>query len=221
MSASPTPMTSATDEIVFGSELADLEAIFEPGVQLATAPVHLGPEISEHLSPGRLGWQWKQVVEVDEESQPDLKRLRSLEVSSNPGGEALRAATAEVLELVALLFGAVALGVRVANATSPPCPRYHVDRVAVRGVLTLVGRGSHYLLGHEVDRSKLGHGAGGLADEDSGLILAGAQPRSLEAGHLCLFKGEAWSSNAGKGLVHRSPPEDGNPRWILTVDLVE
>lgn len=207
-------------EIVFGEELADLEAIFEPHVQLATAPIRLGQEIAEHVREGRVGWSWKQFVGVDEDHQPDLNRLRSLQVGTAPGGEALRAATAEVLEVVALLFNAEGLGVRVVNATRPPCPRYHVDRVAVRGVLTLVGRGSDYLLAHQVDRTKLGHGAGGLPDEASGLIVPGAEPRHLEAGLVCLFKGEDWPSNAGKGLVHRSPPEDGNPRWILTVDLV-
>ena len=220
MNAQAAAIDPSTSEIVFGSEIADLAEIFEPEVQLATAPLPMSREVSRHLSEGRLGWEWKQFVEVDANHQPDVDRLRSLEVRSAAGGDALRAATAEVLELMALLFDVNALGVRVANATRPPCPRFHVDRVAVRGVLALVGRGSDYLLGHEVDRTKLGHGAGGRSDEESGLIRPGALPRRLDSGLVCLFKGEEWPSNAGKGLVPRSPPEDGNPRWILTVDLV-
>ena len=211
---------ASTPELVLGSELADLEAIFEPEVQLVTAPIPTPPPVSEHLSGGRRDWEWKQRVEVGADFQPKRDRLRSLEVSAAAGGEALRSVTAEVLELMAVLFGAEALGVRVANATRPPCPRFHVDRVAVRGVFTLAGRGSEYLLDHEVDRSKLGHGAGGLPDDESGLLRPGAEPRPLDAGLICLFKGEEWPSNAGKGVVHRSPPEDGNPRWVLTVDLV-
>ena len=87
----------STSEIVFGSELADLEAIFEPEVQLATAPIPMAEEISTHLSEGRLGWEWKQFVAVDANHQPDVARLRSLQVSSAAGGDALRAAAAEVL----------------------------------------------------------------------------------------------------------------------------
>ncbi len=207
-------------EVVLGSTLADLQAIYDPEVQLATAPMPIPPEVAAHLATARPQWGWRNVVEVDADEQPRLSDLRSLEASDAPGAQALRATTAEVLEVMAVLFGADGLGVRLANAARPPCPRYHVDRVNVRGVLTLVGRGSEYLLDHEVDRSKLGHGSSGLPDETSGLIAATAQPHPLEGGVLCLFKGEAWPSNEGKALVHRSPLEDGQPRWVLTVDLV-
>lgn len=211
---------ATTREIAFGSEVADLAAIYEPEVQLATAPLLIPEGVVEHLSQARPGWGWRQAVPIGDEERPEPDSLRSLTISSPIGAEALRAVTAEVLEIMAALFGADELGVRLANASQPPCPRFHVDRVLVRGVLTLLGRGSQYLLAHEVDRTKLGHGSGGLPDEASGLIAAGAQPRTLDASVLCLFKGDAWPDNAGRGLVHRSPPADGHPRWVLTVDLL-
>lgn len=214
-------METSTSEIATGLELADLEAILDAGVQLATAPIHLSSDLVGHFSEARPGWSWRQVVPTDSHDKPQLDRLRSLEASSAPGADALRAATTEVLEVMAALFGAEALGVRLTDATFPPCPRFHVDRVFARGVVTLVGRGSEYLLGHEVDRSKLGHGAGGLPDECSGLISEGSEPRALAAGLLCIFKGEAWPANAGRALVHRSPPADGNPRWVMTIDLLD
>lgn len=207
-------------ETVTGTELVDLKAIYAPEVQLVTAPLRIPAQVSEHLSTAPANWGWRKVVSVDAEDKPDLACLRGLEASSAEGGDALRAVTAEFVELMAVLFGADAIGARLANAARPPCPRYHVDNVHVRGVLTLVGRGSDYLLAHEVDRTKLGHGANGLPDEESGLIAPGAEPRSLEGGLICLFKGNEWPSNSGKALVHRSPPEDGNPRWVLTLDLV-
>lgn len=215
-----TALGAAGREVVFGAELAELQLIGEPDVQLVTAPVEVPAEVGEHLSHARPGWGWRQEVPIDPDDRPDPNYLRSLTVSSPIGAEAFRGVIAEVLEVMASLFGVHELGVRLANATYPPCPRLHVDRVQVRGVLTLVGRGSEYLLDHEVDRSKLGHGAGGLPDEASGLIVSGAQPRPLDAGQLCLFKGDAWVDNRGKGLVHRSPPADGNERWVVTVDLL-
>lgn len=221
MSAGSQPAAEAhPSEVVFGTALADLEAIFDPDVQLATAPLRIPAEVSEHLNEGRSGWQWRQTVDMDSKHEPNLAQLRSLKASAAAGVEALRDVAVEVLEVMALLFGVDALGVRVADATHPPCPRFHVDKVAVRGVLTLVGQGSDYLLDSEVDRSKLGHAAEGRPDEESGLIRPGAGPRRLDGGLLCLFKGDDWASNAGRGIVHRSPPHDGRRRWVLTVDLL-
>lgn len=157
--------SSEGSEVVKGSALADLEAIFDPEVQLATAPLEVFSDLSRYFRDARPGWEWRQIFSVDGEYQPDSRRLRSLDASSAPGGDELRSATAQVLEVMAVLFGADELGVRVADATAPPCPRFHVDRVAVRGVLNLVGGGFEYLLDRDVDRTKLGHGAGGQPDE--------------------------------------------------------
>ena len=110
--------------------------------------------------------------------------------------------------------------VRITEATRPPCPRFHVDRIPARAVLTLEGPGSQYLLDADVRREKLGHGSGGLPDESSGLIVPGAHIHSVEEGRLSLFKGEEWPRNAGRALVHRSPPATGRRRWLMTVDLL-
>jgi hypothetical protein len=172
------------------------------------------------LELGLAGRGWLRAVPVDSEGVPDEQVIRRLNPGDAPGSEQLRDLVSEVLEIVASLFGVDELGVRLTNATQPPCPRFHVDRVLARAVLTLAGPGSEYLRREDVNREKMGHGADGLPDESSGLILAGATPRSIEGDRLCVFKGEAWPGNEGLGLVHRSPPPDGRQRWLMTVDLL-
>ena len=157
---------------------------------------------------------------VDAEGVPDPEVMRELDPRRAPASRAVLNTVSKCLELVANLFDVTELGVRITEATRPPCPRFHVDRIPARAVLTLEGPGSQYLLDADVRREKLGHGSGGLPDESSGLIVPGAHIHSVEEGRLSLFKGEEWPRNAGRALVHRSPPATGRRRWLMTVDLL-
>lgn len=209
-----------TRPIVHGTDLEDLTFFFDPGTQLVTVPFPSPEAALAHLDAARPGWSWTQIVPLSSSGAPEVQKLRSLDASEADGGEALRAYIAELLEIMGVLFGAEALGVRVKDATRPPCPRFHVDKVAVRAVLALSGSGPEWLPEEDVDRRRLGHGAQGLPDERSGLIRAGARPRRLESGLLCLFKGEHWPDNEGRGLVHRSPVDGHRRRWLATLDLL-
>ena len=104
------PRPTSSSEVVLGSALADLQAIYEPSVQLVTAPIPIPPEVVEHLGEARPRWGWQKIIEVDGDDQPNLDGLRSLEASSAPGAEGLRVVTGEVLEVMALLFGPSELG---------------------------------------------------------------------------------------------------------------
>ncbi|NOU31527.1 MAG: DUF1826 domain-containing protein [Polyangiaceae bacterium] len=125
-------------------------------------------------------------------------------------------------ELMGELTGCATVGIRCARLDAPMCPRFHVDRVGVRLVTTLVGPGTEYVASEHVNRAMLGHAAGGASDDTSGLLRPGAVIARAEAGDVVLMKGESWPGNAGSGAVHRSPPTQAThacaPRLVVTID---
>ncbi len=78
-------------------------------------------------------------------------------------------------------------------------------------------------LPHEVvNRTKLGEGADGQADHQSGLYPHQHDIQQLNCGDVALLKGMLWQGNENAGLVHRSPKlaNKGN-RLLLTLDFID
>ena len=105
-------------------------------------------------------------------------------------------------------------------ADRPHCPRFHVDRVAARGVLHVLGAPTEWLQEGAVDRARLGH-AGGVDDASSGLVLDWGRLERAEPGTLAVFKGATWPGAEDRAVVHRSPPADGTRRVLVTLDWIE
>lgn len=113
------------------------------------------------------------------------------------------------------------LAVSFEQPADATCPRFHVDRVGIRMLVTYRGPGTEILPEAHVDRRWLGAAGHGMADEESGVIRPGAAVVSAEPFTVVLLKGEAWPNTEGFGAVHRSPrPVDG-PRTVFRVDLVK
>jgi hypothetical protein len=122
-------------------------------------------------------------------------------------------------ELMGELTGCTSVGIRCARLDAAMCPRFHVDRVGVRLVTTLVGPGTEYVASEHVNRAMLGHAAGGASDATSGLLRPGAVIARAEPGDVVLMKGESWPGNTGCGAVHRSPATQADaPRLVVTID---
>ena len=125
------------------------------------------------------------------------------------------------VEMLSDLCEVQTIGVRLARLERAMCPRFHVDRLALRLVCTYDGAATEFIDDAYVDRARLGHAAGGLDDLRSGLIRAGGAIDSAATGDVVLLKGEAWPGNDGRGAVHRSPAATPrNPRLVLTLDLL-
>lgn len=197
-----------TGSIVVTDRLADVVRIFEPDVN---AVIHtrrlddrLVAELAEPLAPRKL------VVDAG-------PGLVDAVASMFAGYPALAADIALWADVVADLTEAPAIGVRLASTDHAMCPRFHVDHVILRVVVTYAGPGTELLSETVVDRAKLSPHHGGLPDECSGLIRDGATPQHATAGDVVFMKGELWPNNDVGGAVHRSPPQRG-PRSILTLD---
>lgn len=125
-----------------------------------------------------------------------------------------------LIEMFSCLFELEAVGLRLTLLENAMCPKFHVDRVPCRLITTYQGPATQWLQHHDVDRSKLGTGSGGLSDEQSGLYRSADAIQTLTNGDVALFKGELWEGNEGAGAVHRSPGLDpGQRRLLLTLDF--
>ena len=118
------------------------------------------------------------------------------------------------------IFSLKSAWLRLDAVYGPMCPRFHVDSVKCRLVTTYVGPATQWLPNNLIDRSKLGHGNEGQSDENSGLYLDDSYIEQLDIGHIALLKGESWDGNKGRGLVHRSPKQEGSyKRLYMTIDF--
>lgn len=120
------------------------------------------------------------------------------------------------------LFGAKTMGLRLQSLDRPMCPKFHIDRLTVRGVLTFTGEGTQWLPNHAAKRSRLGVVSAGLEDSVSGVVLDQDAIQSAPTGSFFLLKGEGWEGNEGNGIIHRSPPVSKlGRRLMLSLDLLD
>ncbi len=118
------------------------------------------------------------------------------------------------------LLAADELMVSLEAPTGASCPRFHVDRVGIRMLVTYRGPGTEILPNPFCDRAWLGPAGHGLADEESGIMRPGAEIVTVDPFSVVLLKGEAWPQAEGFGAVHRSPNPEGVERTLLRVDML-
>ena len=116
-----------------------------------------------------------------------------------------------VIDMFRCLFEPSAVGVRLHVLTGTMCPRFHVDRVPARLLLTYSGKGTEWLTEDQVIR-----GAEGTRLPDQTARAEEIQVIPTEA--VAILKGELWEGNEGFGLVHRSPDPENIPRLVLALD---
>ena len=198
------------------TELADLVAIFDDGVSV----VVLRGATSDRVDPAApwLARDRDARVVVDPAAQVFAGLLPP---DARPGDEALLDGLAMLVDVFASLAECPRVGVRLAVTGSAMCPRFHVDHVGLRAVVTLLGPGTEWLDHGDVDRARLGHRAAGAADECSGLLRPGATVLRAAPGDLVVMKGTAWPGNEARGAVHRSPCAGDGRRVVLTFDALD
>ncbi|OEF84804.1 DUF1826 domain-containing protein [Vibrio splendidus] len=127
---------------------------------------------------------------------------------------------AELVDMFCCLFDLEEVGLRLAVLNKAMCPRFHFDQVPCRLVTTYHGVATQWLPNDLVDRSKLGRGSNGQPDSVSGLYNDESDIQKMTSGDVALLKGERWSGNENRGLVHRSPVTSSDEtRLLLTLDF--
>jgi hypothetical protein len=199
---------------VLGEQLEVLTEVLRDDVNLAIWQRRLPAQIADFagllLAQGHALGQTLVLDLPTSESQPELTGLLA-EYSDLPGQAACLEDIAWLVGAFACLFDARRIGLRLRALDRAMCPRFHVDHVPVRLITSYAGPGSQWLAEGAMVRQRLGDCT--AEPQDPGLI------NSSQAGHVLLAKGERWSGNEGRGLIHRSPqPLGGERRLLLTLD---
>jgi hypothetical protein len=126
----------------------------------------------------------------------------------------------QLIDMFACLFDTDTVGLRITPLIAAMCPRFHVDKIACRLVVTYGGPGTEWLPEGNLDRKSLGLGAKGKTDKESGIFCEQQHIQQLGNQEVALLKGSAWEGNEHYALAHRSPSLDsGQTRLLLTIDI--
>jgi hypothetical protein len=205
---------SGTSAIV-SDDLGDLRRITEPGVNLCLHRRTVPPDLEQFIDLAVLPRTIKRTASINVASVDFDEFLQ--DVPTNKDGLArFRTDIEELVHLYAELTGAMRLSLKLESFGTNLCERFHTDQVQLRLICSYAGPGTEWLHNDDVDRAKLGPGAAGRPDEESGLVLPGARVRQMPRFAIGLMKGDRWPGNRGNGLVHRSPRiTDRNLRRVL------
>jgi len=211
-----TTAPAASAVLVGGPE--ELVAIHEPGINLCIWRRALPEEVERFVDTSVLPRDIKRLVTCSA-ADPAIDDLLQ-DLPAEPGLAVLRDDMRELARHCARLTGARQLTLKLESFGSNLCERFHVDRVPLRLLCSYAGPGTQWLDSSDVNRAFLGPAAGGLADEDSGLLRLGAAIQHMERFTVALMKGECWPGNSGNGLVHRSPriASSGQRRVLFKID---
>ena len=142
-------------------------------------------------------------------------------LGSTQFAEILSKDIALLVDMFCYLFDIKHVGLRLAALDRAMYPRFHVDHVPCRLITTYQGVATEWIPDSAVDRSKLGIGNKGKADDQSGIFANTSDIRHLSQGDVALLKGERWDGNEGCGLIHRSPQLSSETRrLLLTLDFI-
>ncbi len=198
---------------VISDQLGDFAAIYDEDVEIVsvTRPrAGTREALFKRLIRSRQVPQLRWIQPADDPEAPASELPATIDADVH---SALLDQIAEASEMLGELVGCEQVGVRLEALSTPMCPRFHVDHVPCRMLITLSGAGTEWIPNSDVDWAA-------FADIESMAppIQAHRQIQQLATGHWSLLKGGAWNSRFG-GVVHRSPHGVGE-RLLLSLDPV-
>ena len=198
---------------VISGQLGDFAAIYDEDVEIVsvTRPQAGTCEaLSKRLIRSRQAPQLRWVQPADDPEAPASELSATIDTDIH---SALLDQIAEASEMLGELMGCERVGVRLQTVSTPMCPRFHVDRIPCRMLITLSGEGTEWIPNGDVDWAVFAD-TGTMAPP----IQANRQIQQLATGHWSLLKGGAWNDGFS-GVVHRSPHGAGE-RLLLSLDPV-
>jgi len=210
-------LSHSSDHWLIGKEFVELSRICEPDINLVAVPL---PDREQVIAAAQALLHSNLCSDRRAVGHPDtLAQEMFGELQASEEGQPLYEAIALLIDAFSCLFDLDEVGARMARLDRAMCPRFHVDRVGVRMITTFCGSGTEWIMNEDADRRLLAT----IASDDpaSGFLRPGAAIQQLPTGYVALFKGELYSGNEGKGIIHRSPvPAPGEKRLVLTLDML-
>jgi hypothetical protein len=221
----PTILEPAPAGAVFVDEVLGLTQILQPAVNVVVwhRPVVAAIERFAESLPFVVGPPAR--IVADPASAGFGRRVESLvpaaAAAADPeGAAALAHDAAQLAAAFAELTDADELLVSFEAPEVATCPRFHVDRLGIRLLVTYAGPGTEWIADADCDRSWLGARGHGQDDHSTGLLRPNAVVRRVARFAVVLLKGEAFPGARGFGAVHRSPDPAGAPRLLLRLDVL-
>lgn len=205
---------------VFDDDPMVMTRIYDAEVNMAVWQRRLDRHVvdyAERLCQQSVALQLRSIVESASVTETLIEAL-----PDRPGRLDFVEDVAHLVEMFADLFELERVGIRLSIIDTTMCPRFHTDHLPCRLVTSYAGAGTQWLPEQTVDRSKLGAGAAGLADDQSGIYRDQTMIQQLNTGDVALLKGDGWHGNSGYGIVHRSPAiHVDEKRLLVTLDFAE
>ena len=198
---------------VISDQLGDFAAIYDEDVEIVSVarPQASACEVlSKKLIRSRQVPQLRWVQPADDPEAPASELPAAIGAGAH---SALLDQIAEASEMLGDLVDCERVGVRLVTLSGPMCPRFHVDYVPCRLLVTLSGVGTEWIPNSDVDWPVFSD-----LDTMAPPVQANRQVRQLATGHWSLLKGGAWN-DCFAGVVHRSPHGVGE-RLLLSLDPV-
>ena len=219
------PPFSRFPGVTRGEDLVDLAAVLEPDVHVAIWHRPADEQIVRLLEhrdctlerPSRIVVRSGEmsVAQLTEQVVPEAWGAVDSVAAAMLGADIHR-----LCEMFAELLCADELMISLEGPDEATCPRFHVDRVGVRMLVTYAGPGTEWLPDEHVDRRWLGEAGHGRPDHENGVMLPHAEVQRVSPFEVVLLKGEAWPGAENFGAVHRSPDPAGGRRVLLRVDML-
>lgn len=195
-----------------------LTAIYQDNCNLAVWQQGVTKELVSRLSDSLVEYAFpslSSIVEPAEARALIMERYHDL-----PDVSMFADHVALLVDMFCCLFDLKAAGLRLKKLDTAMCPKFHVDHVPCRLVVTYCGVATQWLAEANINRQKLGIASAGLSDEQAGIYNQAEAILQLNTGDVALLKGEKWLGNEGQGVVHRSPVVSANSsRIVLTLDF--
>ena len=197
---------------ITSNQLSDFADIYLDDIELISVDMPNSDDI-EYLSrqfiKSRQDLKLQWVLELEDKKSIDYALPKSIE---SPLRSMLINQISASSEMLAELLGCNKVGVRLATLRSPMCPRFHVDKIPCRLLITLCGGGTEWIANKDVNWKI-------FADtNDTTPVKDNAEIQRFKTGHWSLLKGGAWNNNFS-GVVHRSPHEI-DKRLLLSLDPI-
>ena len=199
---------------IISDQIADFTAIYDEEVELVNVSRPKSGQL-ENLADQLFASQRVLELRWQQEALDPGPAERELQASldNNDSVAALAREIAFVNEVLHELLGCKEIGVRVTTLNSPMCPRFHIDAVVCRMLITVSGPGTEWIACNDVDRDV-------LADRSSDVtpIRDGGEVKQFSSGSMSLLNGGTWQRGFD-GVVHRSP-HDREQRLLLSFDPI-
>ncbi|MEM1438677.1 MAG: DUF1826 domain-containing protein [Pseudomonadota bacterium] len=194
---------------VTSTNLADFAGIYDADVELVSVTPEDRPRMSDvaELSRRAIKARWSQTPGDRAVTDEQVHRAVESEASASLVDE-IDSAT----QLMADLLGCTGVGIRVATLNGPMCPKFHVDYLPCRMIMTLMGPGTEWIAHDDVDREAFER-----RTNETIPVVEGKDVRHLRSGSWTLMKGGTWADDLFHGVVHRSPHYTGD-RLLISID---